>query len=62
MVLNVGRRENAKGYWALWMILNIEFRRMTMDIGLWVKAVSLLLDDLEASTHRYDARCMNDML
>jgi hypothetical protein len=34
MVLNVGRRENAKGYWALWMILNIEFRRMTMDIGL----------------------------
>jgi hypothetical protein len=27
-----------------------------------VKAVSLLLDDLEASTHRYDARCMNDML
>jgi hypothetical protein len=34
MVLNVGRRENAKEYWALWMISNIEFRRMIMDIGL----------------------------
>ena len=33
-----------------------------MDVGLWVKAVSLLLEDVEISTDRYDARCTNDML
>jgi hypothetical protein len=46
MVLNVGCRRNAKGYWAWWMVL---------IIGFWVKAVSLLLEDLEALKDMYDA-------
>jgi hypothetical protein len=33
-----------------------------MGIGLWVKAISLLLEALENSKHKYYARSMNDML
>jgi hypothetical protein len=34
---------------------------MPLDVGLWMRAVSLLLGDMEVSEHRYDAKCMNDM-
>jgi hypothetical protein len=33
-----------------------------MGIGIWVKAISLLLEALEISKHKYYARSMNDML
>jgi hypothetical protein len=34
---------------------------MPMNIGFWMKAISLLLEGLEISKPIYDARFMNDM-